>query len=438
MLGESKTKIDQDFALVVQQGGKSETTLAKFLKLLLSYKHELPAEIVKDFRAIPSILRRSSQHLRCACVIQSQVVNTRSTIPVLGDKGRLPLFLVLPGHVAQQQREAGGEQDNVFVCQWELAFTSGKGSLQHAITEGLAGQVTESFKFKEGEEFEERLKHLDTLPTVPDLVMHIMRVLSDPKTTMAQLEELLSSDPAVVLKVMQVANSALFAGSAHKGQWTLKEAIVRLGLRKVGTIAQQISLMNCFVVPEDSDFDMQRFWEHSVGCALVADRLVEDRLVTLQDKVEFNDYWLGCLLHDVGMLVQGFFFWEWFERIVRSTDDGSISYHEAEKEMGGLVTHEFIGELLMRKSQMSKDLVEAVRLHHVTGDSPGSLVSLVHVANSLVKELGLGYFDKEPTDYSRPALDALKLTRQGVRVAKDALEESVVGQVKQLVKQCMS
>ncbi len=437
MVRESKTKFDHDFALVVQQDGKSETTLAKFLKALLSYKHGMHAEIVSDFRAIPPLLRWSSQHMRCACVIQSQVVNTRSTIPVLGDKGGRPLFLVLPGHVTQEQREAGAGQENVFLCPWETAFSSEKGSLHHAITDGLTGQAV-----KEGEALEEqvreRLEQLDTLPTLPDLVTHITRMLSDPKTTMAQLEELLASDTAVVLKVMQVANSAVFRGTGKKSGWTLREAIVRLGLRKVGAIAQQIALMNCFVVPEDSDFDMQRFWEHSVGCALVADRLVEDKFVTLQSKVEFNDYWLGCLLHDIGMLVQGFFFWEWFDRIVRSTDDGALSYHEAEEEMGGLVSHEFIGELLMQKSQMSKGLVAAVGLHHVTGDSPGSLVSLVHVSNTLVKEIGLGYFDKEPTEYSRPALAALKMTRQGVRAVKDALEESVVGQVKQLVKQCMS
>lgn len=435
---ESRSKIDHDFALVVQQDGKSETTLAKFLKALLSYKHGLPAEIVKDFRAIPQILRWSSQHLRCTCIITNQLVNTRRTIPVLGDKGRLPVFLVLPGHVAQEQRDAGGVQDNVFICPWEMAFSSESGSLQHAITEGLAGLAAEPFK--EGEDqVRERLEQLDTLPTLPDLVKHIMRLLSDPKTMMAQLEELLSSDSAVVLKVMQAANSPLFAGPGKKRQLSLKEAIVRLGLRKVGAIAQQIALMNCFVVPEESEFDMQRFWEHSVGCALVADRLVEDQLVTLQDKVEFNDYWLGCLLHDVGMLVQGFFFWEWFERIVRTTDSGAISYHEAEEELGGLVTHEFIGELLIRKGQMSKELVAAAGQHHVTGDSPGPLVSLVHVANNLAQELGLGYFETTgSTDYSRPALDALKLTRQGVLTAKDALEKSVVGQVKQLVKQCMS
>ena len=37
-----------------------------------------------------------------------------------------------------------------------------------------------------------------------------------------------------------------------------------------------------------------------------------------------------------------------------------------------------------------------------------------------------------------PALDALKLTRQGVSAVKDVLEGSIPGQVKQLVKQCMN
>ncbi len=60
------------------------------------------------------------------------------------------------------------------------------------------------------------------------------------------------------MKIMQVANSPVFAGTG-RGESSLKEAIVRLGLRKVGAIAQQIALINSFVVPEDSGFDLQRF-----------------------------------------------------------------------------------------------------------------------------------------------------------------------------------
>jgi len=338
-------KIQQEFALVVQQDGKAEGTLGKFLKLLLSYKYGMHAELVTDFRSISRILRSSGDHLRCVCVIQNQVVSARTTIPVLGDKGRLPVFLILPGHVAKDQRDTVGDLANVFICHWEMAFSSEEGSMNQIISEGMA--VDAADVFDAGEEFEDevrqRLDKLDTLPTLPDLVLHIMRLVNDPKTTMAQMEELLSSDPAVVLKVMQVANSPWFAGSGHRGRWTLKEAIVRLGLKKVGAIGQQIALINSFVAPEESAFDMRRFWEHSLACALVADKLVTHGLITLKREVSFNDYWLACLLHDIGMLVQGFFFWEWFERVVRTTDGGTISYHEAEQEMGGLVTHEFIG-----------------------------------------------------------------------------------------------
>ena len=41
-------KIQQEFALVVQQDGKAEGTLGKFVKLLLSYKYGMHAELVTD------------------------------------------------------------------------------------------------------------------------------------------------------------------------------------------------------------------------------------------------------------------------------------------------------------------------------------------------------------------------------------------------------
>ena len=238
------------------------------------------------------------------------------------------------------------------------------------------------------------------------------------------------------MKIMQVANSPVFAGTG-RGESSLKEAIVRLGLRKVGAIAQQIALINSFVVPEDSGFDLQRFWKHSVGCALVADRLVEGGFVTLAAPVRQDDYWLASLLHDIGLLVQGCFFADWFERIVRVANSDAVSYHRAELDMAGSVTHELVGELLMMKSRMPERLVVAVASHHVVGDSPAPLVALVHVANALVKELGLAYLKDEQVDYSPAALESLGLNRTGVRAVKGVLEESVVGQVKQLVRQCM-
>ena len=50
----------------------------------------------------------------------------------------------------------------------------------------------------------------------------------------------------------------------------------------------------------------------------VADQLVEGQHVNLKEKVEFNEYWIAALLHDVGRMVQGFFYHDWFLRIQRT------------------------------------------------------------------------------------------------------------------------
>ena len=58
----------------------------------------------------------------------------------------------------------------------------------------------------------------------------------------------------------------------------MHDIIMRLGLKKVGVIAQQIILMNSLVKIKETSFDLRRFWEHSVGCALIDDaasRVVE-------------------------------------------------------------------------------------------------------------------------------------------------------------------
>ena len=316
-----------------------------------------------------------------------------------------------------------------------------QGSLQQTVGRGLPQEedlFDSEHKSEEAEErLRERLDNLDTLPTLPTIVTHIMRLISDPKTTIAELEELLSSDPAIVLKVVHVANSAVFAGTTSNRRWTLNEAILRLGLRKVGAIAQQIALINSFVRPEDSDFDMQRFWEHSVGCALMADKLVEGGHLKPSLPVEFNEYWICALLHDSGKLVQGFFFWELFERILRAMEGGG-TFHVAEDELlGGGISHEFIGELLLRKAQMPDSLVRAVGLHHTTGDTPEPLTCILHVANNLTNEVGLGYTENAEVEYSRAVLDSLRTSRSDLRSVVEQIGGTVVGEVKQLVKQCL-
>ena len=435
----------QEYALIVQQEGKSQQTLAKFITLFLNYRFAIQVDVVDDLIGAAGAIRRRGKRLRCVFVVQNTLISTRTTAPALSLNGTVPLFMVVPGNVVMDMEEAGGELVNVHFCRWELAFTQDEGSLQRVVAEGMLGdEVDAIFGNKEEatdsleERVRSRLDQLDTLPTLPSVVLHIMRLVSDPNTTMAQLEALLLRDPAIVLKVLQVANSPVFAGSGHKGRWTLTDALVRLGLRKVGAIAQQIALINTFVRPEESDFDLGRFWQHSVASALVANELCEGKMVELPEPIEFNDYWIASLLHDAGKLVQGFFYYQWVERIIRQMDGGKVPYYKAEAEMSAGINHSTVGQLLLEKSAMPPELIQAVRLHHTPGDSPSGLVALIHVADNIAKDIGLGYTEAEKGDYSRAALAALGLSREGVRKVSDALGELVTGEVKELVRQCMA
>ena len=140
-----------------------------------------------------------------------------------------------------------------------------------------------------------------------------------------------------------------------------------------------------------------------------------------------------------GKIIEGLFFPDWFEHIQNTMESEDCSFHAAESEfLGGTVGHGYIGGLLLRKSQMPDNLVRAVHLHHVPGDAPEALTSLVHVADNLVTEIGLAAVRDVAVEYERAALDKIKLRIADVRRLRDQYRTQVIEEVTQLVDQCMS
>ena len=106
--------------------------------------------------------------------------------------------------------------------------------------------------------------------------------------------------------------------------------------------------------------------------------------------------------------------------------------------LGGAISHEWIGELLLRRSDMPNDLMRAVGLHHVLGERPSPLASLVHAADGIAKEMGMGLVEDEAVEYNRAALSVLQLKRDDVRKLSKSYASLVKGEVRRLVKECMS
>ena len=408
--------------LIVKQAGRPQQVISSYIRMILSYRYGMDIMIAADVVDASALLREKHQDIRAVFIVQSQAIPSRTTIPALGNQGQHPLFMLLPRRLADDHNNQYGGSRNVFILPWEGAFGKGETSLKMAIErafaqnriEPLLGDTSLDVPYQVlQQKVEKQVANLDTLPTLPDIVLQILQKVNDPETTIQDLEELLSSDPAIVWKLLDVMKSPVFSAGRRKAEWTLKDVIVRLGIKKVGAIAQQIKLMNSFVQPEDSSFDLRRFWEHSVATAMITENLYTQGKIELTDKVEFNEYWIGALLHDVGKLVLGFAFPHQYDAVMENMkpdEDFGRDFREAEAQLGHTGLREEIGRLMMLKVDAGPRIVEAVGDHHTGGESAGGRAGLIHVSNNLCKDLGLGYLLEEEGVYNEGVLEQLNIS----------------------------
>ena len=434
----------EEIGLLVQQEGTPQQALVKYLSLMLNYLYGFNIVVARSLSDASAALMQRGPQVRCVFVVQDQSIS-HTTVAALSLRGKVPLFLLLPESAASAAQELSRGMRNVSVYPWEQVSRQGGPSLREVVEEvferndigGLFDGARHISYRALLQRVQRRLKHLNTLPTLPEVVLRIMEVINDPNSSAEALEEVLISDSAIVHKLIQVVNTPVFAGAGHRGSWSLKEAIVRLGRKKVGSIALQIKLINSLIKPQDSRFDLRRFWIHSVGCAMVADKLQESGMLPINGRVQSNDYWIASLLHDVGKLVLGFFFWSYFERILEQGPDNGVSFREAEARLGDVVTHEQVGQLLLMRADMGQELVQAVGTHHEPDPLPGPLICLVHLADNMCKDLGLSYAPGEQGVYSDSVLRTLNLDEGDLDRLKESVRHSVVGEIRDVVDRCL-
>ena len=181
---------------------------------------------------------------------------------------------------------------------------------------------------------------------------------------------------------------------------------------------------------------MRRFWIHSVGCAHIADRIYGDRLVALDDDIGVNEYWIAALLHDIGKLILGFFFWSYFQRVEELMDGAGVTFREAEMRLGDIVTHQQVGQLLLMRAAMGEAVVRVVATHNDSESLPSGLQCLVHLADNLTKDFGLGYLPHERGQYDEAVLRAVKLDEEGLEALRASLGRTVVAEIMEVVDRC--
>jgi two-component system cell cycle response regulator len=115
---------------------------------------------------------------------------------------------------------------------------------------------------------------LASLPSLPTVAVQILKVFSDPESTVLDLVSLMQTDPALAAKVLKAANSARFCPGRSIS--SLQRAVLLLGKKVVCALALGFSLAEASMTRGRHARHFQQFWLQSFARALTA-QAVTDR-----------------------------------------------------------------------------------------------------------------------------------------------------------------
>lgn len=186
-----------------------------------------------------------------------------------------------------QQKNATGELSKLFI-------TSLLGEDQHddigqhnPLNEGLLSRI------------QHELKHpnVDSIPKLAQASMNLMQMLMDEDTPADELVRVVEEDPALLGKVLDLANSAFYKTSSTDIE-NLNQALVLLGnngLKKLvmsTLVADKLKISTIYFKVFGANI-----WKHSHDVAVIAAQYAKEN-----NGSEFRAY-LNGLLHDIGKLV---------------------------------------------------------------------------------------------------------------------------------------
>lgn len=239
------------------------------------------------------------------------------------------------------------------------------------------------------------------LPTLPAVIGRINAEMGKESLTAASLAAIVSEDAPLASMVLKVANSAYYG--LVKEVDTVERAITVLGMETVRNLAMGISAFALFEKDPTGVMDLDGLWRHTLACAVAAAGILGS--AGLQDKG-----FLAGLLHDIGKVVMAHILPDETIMVIGQMRDSGLRQSAVEEEVFGF-THARIGAILADKWQFPEVYGRAIRYHHEPSRLAASkadpdtvrVLASVHVANKMVKLLGLGASTDPRSDKIDPA-----------------------------------
>jgi putative nucleotidyltransferase with HDIG domain len=237
------------------------------------------------------------------------------------------------------------------------------------------------------------VNNVNSLPQFPENILLVQRLISDPKSDMADIARQISMDPALTADLLKIVNSAQYM--LAKKVDNISEAVKMVGMRGIRNLLYSYGTQK---VLGDDTVDKRTLWEHSYKTAFYAYNLVKN---FHKDKNLLDDVYVGGILHDMGKIIFSNVHPELLTKIKEFCSEKSLPASTFEDLAAGM-NHAEIGALIAEKWNFPESLVYAIRYHHDPTSGPvesKDLIDTVYLSNMFCEyENGNITFDQfEPT-----------------------------------------
>jgi len=251
-------------------------------------------------------------------------------------------------------------------------------------------------------------------------VSEVLRLTSSPRCSMESVSRAISRDHGLALKILKLANSAVYTRGEPVD--AVAKAVLRIGLGQIREVVLNLAVIDKFADAAAGEYiDVGQFWEHAIATGIIAAELARVR-----NEKEVDAAFTAGLLHDVGRLLMLEALQEKYTAVLECADRLRLPTEQVEQHMLGL-QHAEVMEYTLKSWKFSKQLVTPVVLHHLSAGNirttaPQQVheVATIALANRLAHALLLGHAGNQQI---YPTEDLCELLR---------LESSVIEHIESL------
>ena len=235
-------------------------------------------------------------------------------------------------------------------------------------------------------DYKRRVYAIRDLPTLPVIAQKVLAVADDDNASLGKLAGLISSDQALSLKVLSLANSAYYGFRSKVG--TIQHAAAGIGTEMLKQLSLSVLVYQSM---GRRGRDRNEFWKHSFGAATAAS------LIAKRTGADSELSFMAGLVHDVGKIV-------------------IETYFPNEPD----IQHTDVGGWMAERWELPQTMIHAITHHHSTSEEhlAQPIVACVQVADACAKIV----FMQNTPELPPQVLETLKMSDAQFRDVARELE----------------